>query len=86
MSLLVKRQEGGCPRPRICPSAPIIPGMAGTLPILRAYPESDAYLTQNTAIHDSTKVVTDSKSNKPTIVKTTFEAAEFLGKVIMCVP
>ena len=55
--------------------------MAGTLPISQAYPDSDAYLTQNPAIHaksDSTKVVTDFKSNKPTNVKTTFEATEFL--------
>ena len=68
---------------------PIIPGMAGTLPILQAYPDSDTYFTQNPAIQaksDSTKVVTDSKSNKPTNVKTTFEAIEFLGRIVMFVP
>ena len=62
--------------------------MAGTLPILQAYPDLDAYLTQNPAIHaksDSTKVVTDPKSNKPSNVKTTFEATEFLGKIVMFV-
>ena len=67
---------------------PIMPGMAGTLPISQAYPDSDAYLTQNPAIHaksDGTKAVTDSKSNKPTNVKTTFEATEFLGKFGMFV-
>ena len=68
-------------RPQICPCVPIIPGMAGTLPILQAYPNLDTYLTQNPAIHaqsDSTKVVTDSKSNKLTNVKTIFEATKFL--------
>ena len=63
--------------------------MAGTLPILQAYPDLDTYLTQNPAIHaksDSTKVVTDSKSNKQTNVKTTLEATEFLGKIVMFVP
>ena len=66
-----------------------MPGMAGTLPILQAYPDTDNYLTQNPAIHaksDGTKVVTDSKSNKPTNVKTTFEATEFLGRIVMLAP
>ena len=77
-------------RPRICQSAPIIPGMAGILPILQACPESDAYLTQNPAIHakfDGTKVFTvDSKSNKPINVKTTVESTEILRKIVMVVP
>ena len=37
-------------RPQKCPSVPIIPGMAGTLPIAQAHPDSDAYLNQNPAI------------------------------------
>ena len=57
--------------------------MAGTLPIAQAYPDLDPVIH---AKSDSTKGVTDSKSNKPTNVKTTFEATEFLGKIVMFVP
>ena len=35
---------------------------------------------------ESTKVVTNSKSNKPAKVKTTFEATQFLGKIVKFVP
>ena len=36
--------------------------------------------------YESTKVVTDPKNSKPAKVKTTFEATEFLGKIVKFVP